>query len=427
MRFFAPPSARLRMTLFQHALKVNTSIFMSDKYDCIVVGAGPAGSMAGKVLAENGVDVLVLEKHPEVGSPLSCAEAISFSGLTSFVPIDPEWLSSQVNKVLLVSPSSIKMKIYHPNAGFILNRKLFDKKLAERATLSGACVKVNAQAVRLLQNPKEASHKKGKFCGVGVLENGKEKEYQAKVIIGADGVESCVARWAGMNFSLQLDRIQSCVQYLLGDVEVESDCLEFHLGQSLAPGGYAWVFPKGNNRANVGLAVTPERTSEKKAKEYLGDFVARRFSNFKIIESMMGAVPCFDRNKNLVKENVLLVGDAGRVIDSLSGAGISNALLSGKIAGSVVSRYIKDGGLSASFLKKYHDELMRSKGGLLRFYSFCRAVFLKMTDEDFDAVILFLKRCFDGKVVTGIEPIPVVKSILRSNPKLLFMLRHLVW
>jgi digeranylgeranylglycerophospholipid reductase len=264
-------------------------------------------------------------------------------------------------------------------------------------------------------------------CSERSESNGKEKEYEAGVIIGADGVESYVARWAGMDFSLELDQIEACVQYLLGDVEVESDCVEFHLGQNLAPGGYTWVFPKANNRANVGLAMSPDRTSGKKAKEYLDQFVPKRFSNFKIIESMVGAVPCFDRNRNLVKENVLLVGDAGRVVDSLSGAGISNALLSGEIAGSVVSQYIKNGGLSVSFLRKYYDELMRSKGRLLRFHSFCRAIFLKMTDEDLDAVILFLKRCFDGKVVTSLEPIPIVKSIFRSNPRLLLLLRHLVW
>jgi digeranylgeranylglycerophospholipid reductase len=393
---------------------------MSDKYDCIVVGAGPAGSMAGKVLAENGVDVLILEKHSEIGSPLSCAEAISISGLTTFVPIDPEWVSTQIHKILMVSPSNIRMKLLHPNAGVVLNRRLFDKKLAEEAVSSGACVKVNAQAIGLLKS------KKGNFGGVRVLENGKEKEYETRVIIGADGVESCVSRWAGMDFSLELDQIESCAQYLLADVEVEPDCAEFHLGQSLAPGGYVWVFPKGENLANVGLALTPSLT-EKKAKDLLDEFVPKRFSNFKVIESMMGGVPCFDRNENLVKENVLLVGDAGRVIDSLSGAGIFNALLSGKIAGSVVSQYIKDEKLSVSFLKKYYDELMRVKGGLLRFYSFCRAVYLKMTDEDFDAVTLFLKRYFGDKTITGIEPIPVIKIILRSNPKLLFLLRHLVW
>jgi digeranylgeranylglycerophospholipid reductase len=285
--------------------------------------------------------------------------------------------------------------------------------------------------------------KKGNFCGVKVLEtcsersesarsersesNGKEKEYEAQVIIGADGVESYVARWAGMNFSLGLDQIGSCAQYLLDQVDVESDCTEFHFGQTLAPGGYTWVFPKGNGRANVGLVIASDRSKEKKAKQYLDEFIQRRFHNFEIVESMMVGIPCFDRNKNFVKENVLLVGDAGRIVDSLSGAGISYALLSGKIAGSVVSQYIKDIGLSVSFLKRYYEELMRSKGRLLRFYSFCRAIFLKMTDEDLDTVILFLKKYFDNKTVTDLEPIPLVKTILRSNPKLLFLLRHLVW
>lgn len=377
--------------------------------------------MASRVLAENGIDVLVLEKRPEIGIPLYCAEAISFSGLTDFVPVDPQWISTDIHKALLVSPSNIKMKVHHPNAGFVLNRKLFDKRLAETAVSSGACVKVDAPAIGLLKS------KAGKFCGVKVLENGDEKEYQAKVIIGADGVESYVSRWAGMDFTLGLDRIGSSVQYLLEDADVEPDCVEFHLGQTLAPGGYAWVFPKGNGRANVGLAISPNLKSDKKAKEYLNEFIPKRFSKFKVTESTMGAIPCFDRNKNLVKENVLLVGDAGRVVDSLSGAGISNALLSGKIAGSVVSQYIKDGNLSVSSLKRYYDELMRAKGKLLRFSSFCRAIFLKMTDQDFDDVILFLKKHFDNKVVTSIEPIPLVKTILRSSPRLLFLLRHLVW
>lgn len=400
---------------------------MNEKYDCIVVGAGPAGSMAGKVLAENGVDVLVLEKHPQIGVPLSCAEAISFSGLVNFVPVDPEWICTQVHRVLLVSPSNIRMILHHPNAGFILNRKIFDKRLAEKAAFSGACVKTNAQAIGLLKNPKSQSDKKEKICGVKVLEDGKEKEYQAQVIIGADGVESCVARWSGTDFSLGLEQIDSCAQYLLENVDVETDCTEFYFGQTLAPGGYAWVFPKGDNRANVGVAVTPDQTSGKNAKEYLDGFVPQRFSKFKIQEFTMGGVPSFDRNKNLVNENVLLVGDAGRVVDSLYGAGISNALLSGKIAGSVVSQYVKDKNLSVSFLKKYYYELMRVKGRLLRFHSFCRGIFLKMTDEDLDVVISFVKKYFGDKEVTGIEPIPVVKAILKSNPKLLFLLRHLAW
>jgi digeranylgeranylglycerophospholipid reductase len=246
------------------------------------------------------------------------------------------------------------------------------------------------------------------------------------VIIGADGVESWVARWAGMDSSVPLERMESCAQYLLGEVEVETDCLEFHLGRSKAPGGYAWVFPKSKDSANVGLAVTPDRT-EKKAREFLDEFVKERFPHYRILESHMGGVPCYDRNLSLVKENVLLVGDAGRLVDSLSGAGIANALLSGRIAGEVAGQFLKNGKPAFAGLKKYEDRFMHEKGGELRFYSYCRAIFLKMTDEDMDVVVSFLKDYFGDRPITSIQPISLVKTILQSNRRLLRLLRHLVW
>lgn len=393
---------------------------MDAKFDCIIVGAGPAGSTAAKTLAGTGVKALLLEKHPEIGVPLSCAEAISTAGLNRFVTPDPEWISTEIHWALFVSPSGEKFALHHPNIAFVLNRKIFDKRLAEKAVSRGACLKLNSCAVGLLHQRRTG------FCGVRVLEDGKQKEYQAKVIIGADGIESLVARWAGVDSSLGLDRIGSSAQYLVTEVDVEPDRLEFYLGQSVAPGGYAWVFPKGDSSANVGLAMTATRTT-RKAKDLLDEFVQRRFSSARVIEFNVGAVPTFKRKMNLVQKNVLLVGDAARVVDSLSGAGISNALLSGKIAGEVVSRFIKDGGSSFHFLKKYENELLQAKGSELRFYSYCRAIFSKMTDEDFDAVVGFLRDYFRDRTITALEPISLVRTILKSNRRLLHLLKHLVW
>jgi digeranylgeranylglycerophospholipid reductase len=393
---------------------------MDGKFDCIIVGAGPAGSMAAKTLAESGMSVLLLEKHPRIGVPLACAEAISCSGLDRFVDPDPEWICTRIHRVLLVSPSNTKLIIRHPRAGFVLDRKIFDRRLAEKASSLGAEVKVNCPAVGLLSHPRDG------FCGVRALENRNEREYRAKAIIGADGVESWVARWAGVDSSVTLGQIESCAQSLVAEVDVEEDRMEFYLGESVAPRGYAWVFPKGKGIANVGLAVTPDRT-RKRAKELLDEFLQKRFSGFRVIESTLGGVPVFDRKKSLVKKNVLLVGDAGRLVDSLSGAGISNALFSGKIAGEVISRFIKEGGSSFSTLKGYEERLLKEKGSELRFYSYSRAVFLKLTDEDMDAAVCFLRDYFEDRVVTGIEPISLIKAILKSNRRMLRLLRHLVW
>jgi len=393
---------------------------MDQKFDCIIVGAGPAGSMAAKTLAESGIRVLLLEKHPRIGVPLACAEAISCSGLDRFVDPDPEWICTRIHRVLLVSPSNTKLVIRHPQAGFVLNRKIFDRRLAEKARSLGAEVRLNAAVVGLLRTSQDG------FCGVQVLDNGREREYGAKVIIGADGVESWVARWAGIDCSVTLGQIESCAQSLIAGVDVEEDRMEFYLGKEVAPGGYAWVFPKGKGIANVGLAVTPDRTP-KKAREFLDEFLQKRFAGFRVIESTMGGVPAFDRKKKLVKKNVLLVGDAGRLVDSLSGAGISNALLSGKIAGEITSRFIREGGSSFSGLKGYEERLLKEKGSELRFYSYSRAVFLKLTDQDMDAAVGFLGDYFGDRVVTGIEPIALIKAILKSNRRMLRLLKRLVW
>jgi len=394
---------------------------MKDKYDCIVVGAGPAGSMAAWVLAKNGHKVLLLEKHPEVGQPLCCAEAISFRGLSICEQVNPAWISSRIEKLLLVSPSGKELKFSYPDAGLVLNRKVFDKELAQRAQSSGAELKVDTQAVRLISNGR------GEISGIRAKENGGESEYHSKLIIGADGIESLVGRWAGVDTALKLEEVDSAYQYLLKADGLEDDCIEFHFGTKLAPGGYAWVFPKGRGLANVGLAITPGFGLNLKAKELLDFFVMRRFKNFSVLNWTTGGVPAFTRRSQLVKDNILLTGDAARVVDSLSGAGIANALLSGKMAGQVASEYLTDGANSPGFLKKYEEEFLSLKGRELRFYSFCRKVYLKMKDDDFEEVIRFLKGYLKDRDLTRLTPIETLKAILRSNPKLLLLLRHLVW
>ncbi|HVP36785.1 MAG TPA: NAD(P)/FAD-dependent oxidoreductase [Terriglobales bacterium] len=394
---------------------------MGKKYDCIVIGAGPAGSMAAWVLAQNKHKVLLLEKHKAVGQPLSCAEAISYKGFLICEQDNSAWISSRIEKILLVSPSGKELKFSYPKAGLVLNRELFDKELANRAQTFGAELKVNTQAIGLMNN------NMGEVSGIRVKEDGKESEYQTKLVIAADGIESLVGRWAGIDNTLKLEEVDSAYQYLLKGAPLENDCIEFHFSTKLAPGGYAWVFPKGKGLANVGLAITPTIGDGTKAKELLDFFVMRRFKSFSVIKWMTGGVPAFTRKSQLVKDNILLTGDAARVVDSLSGAGIANALLSGKIAGQVASEYLSNGADSLDFLKKYEQEFLKIKGRELRFYSFCRKVYLKMRDEDFEEVIQFLKEYLEDKDLTSLTPIQALKEVLRSNPKLLLLLRHLVW
>jgi digeranylgeranylglycerophospholipid reductase len=389
---------------------------MNKAYDVIVVGAGPAGSLAAKHAALGGVSTLLIEKHPVIGCPVCCAEAISTTGLTNIVEPDPRWICSEIERVRLHGPGNSKAGIYHPKAGFVLERKIFDRAMAEQAAIAGADVKVGVDALDIIRG------NNGDISGVVADDNGRSVEIGAKVVIAADGVESQIACRAGLNPVLKPKDIHSSYQYLIGGIELEPRTLEFYFGNETAPGGYIWVFGKGGGLANVGLAIMPTKSPHKKAVEYLDEFIARRFSRYKIIERMTGGVPTYMEALPLYKDNLLLCGDAARVIDSLTGAGIANALLSGKLAGQTAARMVREG-ISGEF---YRKEFLKIKGRELKFYYLCRQIYLKLSDDDVVNILRFVDDIFGEKEITGINPFEVITKIIMSHPKLLTLGRHLL-
>ncbi len=389
-------------------------------YDIIVVGAGPGGSSAALSAARKGRKVLLLEKHSIIGYPLCCAEGISKLGLEDIVPLNPRWVASRVERVRLVGPCGAEARIEHPNAGYVLDRKIFDRDVATLAAGAGATVKTNVQAVGLLNGGNEPAR------GVKVVEEGTPNEYFAPVIIAADGIESRIGFWAGLNTTLYLSGFDSAAQYLLGGLTLDEECLEFYFGRELCPGGYAWVFPKGNGTANVGLAFTPALNAKVKAIDLLNCFIKHRFPGASILETVVGGVPAYVGKKLMCVKNVLLVGDAARLVDSISGAGIANALLSGKIAGEVAAEYLPQKH-SFKFLERYRQLWDRVKGREMRFYLYTRQIFVRMKDKDFDEVINFVRPLFADRPVSAIEPIGLVKNVLKNNPKLLLLARHIRW
>lgn len=390
---------------------------MAKSYDVVVIGAGPAGSVAAMQAAEGGARTLLVEKHHTIGYPVCCAEAISLSGLKNVIEPEEEWIASKISRVRLFAPDGSMAEISHPRAGYVLDRKIFDLSLAEKASHAGAEVQVGVDICDLILEDG------GRITGVKALEDGKPYEIKGRVFIAADGVESAIARKAGLDSGLKPKQLHSAYQYLLDDIDIEPETLEFHYGNRLAPGGYFWVFCKGEKSANVGLGVCPSKSPRKKAIAYLNEFIDRRFKRYTIIESMTGGVPCHIPEFPLYKDNLLVAGDAARVVDSLTGAGIANALLSGKIAGETAAKMIKGNASGREYADKFY-ELKRKE---LKFYHGCREIFLKLTDDDFNLIIRFVDDMFGGRDVTAVNPFNLVKEILLAHPRLLKLGRHLIF
>jgi digeranylgeranylglycerophospholipid reductase len=332
---------------------------LKGRYDVVVVGAGPAGSVAAWETATHGLDVLLLEKRQEIGSPVRCAEGIARQALAPFIAPDPAWICAEVSAVSICTVRDGREETWVPEApaqaaadssvGYILERRVFDRVLAEQAAQAGVRVLVKTAAVGLLREDK-------RVVGVRVSGPWGSREIAARVVIGADGVESRIGFWAGLDTTLPLRDLMSCAQFLMAGVDIEPHCTYYYLDHDLAPGGYVWIFPRGNGRANVGLGVQADVTL-KPPLELLTRFVEGHpfLARGSVVTLITGGVPVALPPAPLVTDGCVLVGDAARQVDPLTGGGIANGMAAGRLAGRVIAEAVGAGNVSQAALRPYEQ------------------------------------------------------------------------
>lgn len=388
------------------------------EYDIVVVGAGPAGSTAAKSAAEGGADVLLIDKRREIGIPVQCGEALSELVLGEFgIKPDPRWAVNKIDSAKLVSPSGQAVRIRQRRSdkiGYILDRKVFDEFLAIRAVRSGSEMSVATFVNGLVQED-------GEIKGVSYESQEDEGVVNAELVIAADGVGSRVGNWAGIETKLGTDELESGVQFKMAGVEFESKfMMEFYFGAKVAPGGYAWIFPKDEDVANVGLGVLPAR-AEKSAMEYLKDFVSSKpnLRNGEIFEVDAGGVPVSGPLEKTFAEKILLVGDAARQVNPLTGGGIDWSMRAGDIAGKVAADAVLEGNTSESRLEEYQVRWEKVMGDKLEKYNKGKNVLLDLSDGELDDVAEALQDV-DFKEISLTD---ILKAVIKKKPRLLWKLR----
>jgi len=326
--------------------------------DVLVVGAGPAGAVAAwhAKLAAPELDVVLLERDRAVGAPVRCAEGVGDAGLREFAnPDGADWVSRQITDVIFQAPDDTEVVLAGSGLGWILDRTRFDAHLAAEAAAAGAEVLVGAEATAMSRNGEERWQ-------VRVKERGREDVYRARVVIGADGVETMVGRWAGLDTRVPSRDMESCAQYVLQGIDFNPDAIYLQFSNAIAPGGYAWIFPKAVGVANVGLGIVALKTDGRNARQYLDDWVARRFPNAARTGYTVGGVIVHTTIKKTYGDGVLVAGDAAHMINPLSGGGINNAMKAGRLAGCTAAAAVRENDTSERRLARYHEAWMEMLG-----------------------------------------------------------------
>jgi digeranylgeranylglycerophospholipid reductase len=367
--------------------------------DAIVVGGGPVGSSAALNLAKRGAGVTVFEEHPTIGVPSHCAGHISIRSLRNMglYPLPRKIVENMFSAANFYSPMGTKfsVRLAQPVTAAV-NRTLFDKYLAEKAEAAGVHYRLSARVESLLVDG-------GFVKGVGLTEG--DKTY-AKVVVDAEGISSRLSKQAGLP-ALNRDGIVYAVETEMDGVQdVESDAVEVYVGRMFAPGFYAWLIPRLDGTAKVGLA-----TKTGNPKEFLQRLMRKhpvasmQLGKAKITRTAFHAITLGGPISRTYANGFLAVGDAASQVKPTTGGGVIFGLTCARIAAEVTAEAIKRNDMSSDFLRLYQQRCGETIGFDFSVMLRARRFLNSLSDEKLDEALRFCARVGLGKTLERVEEI----------------------
>lgn len=211
-----------------------------DYYEAVIVGGGPAGLMAAKKAAENGAQVLLLEKENHFGRKI-CAGGITKQALVdSEIPAPSDFIENEIFGACVHGPDPRKKIMIDADSigwgkGYIINKQNFLREMAEAAASKGAEIKLDSAVSSVTRREEGMVVTAGREGGVAQI--------ACKILLGCDGFASVVAKSFCFTEGVEM---MSFVQYTLSNCDLQDEHLiEIYLGRTVAPLGYLWVFSMG--------------------------------------------------------------------------------------------------------------------------------------------------------------------------------------
>ena len=348
-------------------------------FDVVVVGGGPAGSSAAHTAAKNGCTVALIEKEKEI------AETVRTSGVTWISDIKkfgiPENCYNPIKKFSFCSPkNSVKISGEIAKAAVLDVRKTY-RFLANRAKTSGSELFTSTNVTEVLKDDT------GKCSGVIAKSDGKQIQFNSKVVIDASGFVSVIAKELG--YVTQWKKFGAGAEFEVKTEKLEHDNWWLMVGQEYSPAGYAWIFPTSKDTARIGVGigkpdsdVDPTVRLNELLEKKLGPI--KDLGNIEKIEFHYGLIPNDGVSRKTVYDNLILVGDSAGQANPLVLEGIRYAIRFGEVAGQVAADAIKNGDTTEMSLSPYEKEWKRAIESKINSAGKVQNRWVGLTDDEWD-------------------------------------------
>lgn len=358
-------------------------------FDVIVVGAGTAGCMAAKTVAEAGLKVCVVERknQMDIGEKV-CGDALGEHHLKTVGLRKPQSgeLEKRIEGVKIYSPDlETVFTVEHEDfSGYLLNRRLFGQWLLRMAMDSGAVLLDSTQCLEPLFE---------KYSVTGVLaknaETGDKIQLKGNVVIDASGflavVRRKLPRKMGIENEISHEDVEACyreIRQLKQETDDTKYC-EIYLNQKVTPGGYTWIFYKGGAKVNAGLGVCMRGNFPNPKDQFYKHILTKPlFEDSLLLNGGAWYDPTRRPLDNMVGNGVLIVGDAACLVNPIHGGGIGPSMLSGHLAGKTIVEALEKGDVSQKALWQYNIKYMESYGTKQAGLDVFRLLLLTSSDED---------------------------------------------
>ncbi|MEJ2126324.1 MAG: NAD(P)/FAD-dependent oxidoreductase [Candidatus Bathyarchaeota archaeon] len=365
---------------------------MTTTPDIIVVGAGPCGSVSAYTAAKLGTKVLVCEEHNEVGKPNHCAGHLSISSIQKLnLNFPSDTIENKIMGAKICAPSGNQfvLRCQSP-VTYVLDREKFDKHLAQQAMNAGTEYRLNSRVKSLLLDS-------GYVKGI-TLKNG--EKIKSKLVIDAEGCSSSVLKQTGLT-GLNPSSVVRGIQAEVDSAEnVETDMVELYLGKKVASDFFAWIIPKTDGTAKVGLATckgNPQMYLEKFMKKH--PVASKKLKNSTITQLAVHPIPLAGPIQKTYSNSFLAVGDAASQVKATTGGGVVFGATCAKIAGEVAAEAIRCNEFSEGFLSRYETQWRQAVDFELKVMLQLRKMLNSLSDKKTDNLIGLCNRLGVDKVL----------------------------